>query len=157
MTTFEQELRNLINRHSVENASNTPDFILAQYLVSCLVVFTAAVQQRETWYGRTEQEQQAASPRFSMPRPEVYRGGRGGEMTHEKHCPLSLAYEEAGIGAENCQGCKTIRAAVTEEQERCANIAGNIMWRRFGNELDRWSGERQAAATEIAAVIREQP
>lgn len=50
--TFEKELEQLINRHSQENASNTPDFILAQYLRSCLDVFATAVQQRETWYGR---------------------------------------------------------------------------------------------------------
>lgn len=50
--SFEQELEHLINHHSMENGSNTPDFILAQYLRSCLLVFNAAVQQRETWYNR---------------------------------------------------------------------------------------------------------
>lgn len=52
--TFQKELQHLINRHSQENASNTPDFILAQYLVSCLLALNLAVQQRETWYGRHE-------------------------------------------------------------------------------------------------------
>ena len=50
--TFVKELERLINKHSQENASNTPDFILAQYLQGCLAVFAQAVQQRETWYGR---------------------------------------------------------------------------------------------------------
>lgn len=50
--SFEKELENLINRHSKENDSNTPDFILAQYISGCLAAFTAATQQRETWYGR---------------------------------------------------------------------------------------------------------
>ena len=49
---FRGELEQLINRHSVENASNTPNFILADYLCGCLVAFDTAVQQRETWYGR---------------------------------------------------------------------------------------------------------
>ena len=49
---FEKELETLINRHCKENASNTPAFILAQYLAGCLVTFNTAVQQRETWYGR---------------------------------------------------------------------------------------------------------
>jgi len=49
---FEKELENLINTHSQENTSNTPDFILAQYLIGCLAAFNTAVQQRETWYGR---------------------------------------------------------------------------------------------------------
>ena len=50
--SFEEELELLINRHSKENESNTPDFILAQYMAGCLAVFNTAVQQRELWYGR---------------------------------------------------------------------------------------------------------
>lgn len=52
MGTFEKELEDLINTHSMENASNTPDFILAQYLKGCLETFNVAIQQRENWYGR---------------------------------------------------------------------------------------------------------
>lgn len=50
--TFVDELQHLINHHSMENASNTPDYILAQYLGSCLYAFNTAIQQRENWYGR---------------------------------------------------------------------------------------------------------
>lgn len=50
--TFEAELTHLLNRYSQENGSNTPDFILAQYLTACLAAWNTAVQQRETWYGR---------------------------------------------------------------------------------------------------------
>jgi len=49
---FLKELVTLINKHSRENESNTPDFILAQYLAACLAAYNTAVQQRETWYGR---------------------------------------------------------------------------------------------------------
>ena len=52
MEDFKKELENLINRHSKENASNTPDFILAIYLENCLDAFNMACQQRENWYGR---------------------------------------------------------------------------------------------------------
>lgn len=52
MDKFRKELEHLINRNSMENASNTPDFILAEYLTGCLSVFDTAIQQRETWYGR---------------------------------------------------------------------------------------------------------
>ena len=48
---FKKELENLINRYSVENAGNTPDFILAGYIERCLHAFAEATQQRETWYG----------------------------------------------------------------------------------------------------------
>lgn len=50
-STFEKELENLINRYSVENESNTPDYILVEYLRNCLDVFTSAVVARENWYG----------------------------------------------------------------------------------------------------------
>ena len=33
---FKTELRQLINKHSKENGSNTQDFILAEYLTQCL-------------------------------------------------------------------------------------------------------------------------
>ena len=52
MTDFENDLRDLLNKHSMENGSNTPDFILAQYLTTCLATWNIAVQQRERWYGR---------------------------------------------------------------------------------------------------------
>ncbi len=52
MSNFEEELSDLINKHSQENASNTPDYILAQYMNNCLKAFETAIQQRETWHGR---------------------------------------------------------------------------------------------------------
>lgn len=49
---FEKELEILINKYSKENDSNTPDFILARYLNAVLDNFSAAVMDREQWYGR---------------------------------------------------------------------------------------------------------
>jgi len=49
--TFTDELASLINRHSIENESNTPDFILASYLRSCLIAFNKVTKARERWYG----------------------------------------------------------------------------------------------------------
>jgi hypothetical protein len=48
---FKSELRSIINRCSMENGSNTPDFILATYLVKCLENFDMAVCMRDSWYG----------------------------------------------------------------------------------------------------------
>lgn len=53
-TQFEKEVQALINRYSLENGSDTPDFILAQYLQKSLENFDAAVKQREEWYGRQQ-------------------------------------------------------------------------------------------------------
>jgi hypothetical protein len=49
---FRDELEKLINRHSMENGSSTPDFILADFLNQCLIAFDSAVQRREGFYGR---------------------------------------------------------------------------------------------------------
>lgn len=52
MEKFEKELEQLINKYSKENDSNTPDFILAEYLSNSLKTFNTTLQRRETWYGR---------------------------------------------------------------------------------------------------------
>lgn len=48
--SFIKELETLLNRHSLENQSNTPDFILAKYLKGCLDVYVSAIQERDSWY-----------------------------------------------------------------------------------------------------------
>ena len=45
-------IEDVINRHCRENASNTPDFILGEYLLTCLQAFEVACRARETWYGK---------------------------------------------------------------------------------------------------------
>src|SRR5437667_8941183 len=47
---FRTELESLINRHSKENGSNTPDFMLADYLVGCLENFDKITRLRDRWY-----------------------------------------------------------------------------------------------------------
>jgi len=49
---FEDELVRLINCYSMENGSNTPDFMLANYLVGCLKLWNSTLKWREKWYGR---------------------------------------------------------------------------------------------------------
>lgn len=49
--TFEQELERLINKHSKEGGSNTPDYILAEYIKNSLENFHQATRLRDNWYG----------------------------------------------------------------------------------------------------------
>lgn len=49
---FRTDLQALINKHSMECGSNTPDFILAKYLAKCLTNFDESVVARDTWYGK---------------------------------------------------------------------------------------------------------
>jgi hypothetical protein len=44
---FREELEHLINKYSLENGSNTPDFVLAEYLTQCLLNYNNAVMTRE--------------------------------------------------------------------------------------------------------------
>lgn len=49
-----KDFADVINRHSLENGSNTPDFILAEYLVNCLESYNYAVLNRNDWYYRND-------------------------------------------------------------------------------------------------------
>lgn len=51
LTDFRQRLEILINCTSMENGSNTPDYVLAEYLTNCLQAFDLAVRQREIHKG----------------------------------------------------------------------------------------------------------
>ena len=44
---FTAELEELINKYSLEGGSNTPDYILAEYLTMCLKTFNKTMQKRE--------------------------------------------------------------------------------------------------------------
>lgn len=48
---FLEELQHLINKHCRENESDTPDFILAEYLAECLSVYAKCILKRDKWYG----------------------------------------------------------------------------------------------------------
>lgn len=49
---FENKLRELLNRTCMENESDTPDFILADYILMCLDTWAKIVRKRDKWYGR---------------------------------------------------------------------------------------------------------
>lgn len=61
-TEFIKELQHLINRCSWENRSNTPDFILAEYVYECLCSFEDASNAREKWYGKKLQINTGSEP-----------------------------------------------------------------------------------------------
>jgi len=48
---FKKELEQLINCHSLENESDTPDFILAEFMVDCMLSVNKMVKRRDEWYG----------------------------------------------------------------------------------------------------------
>jgi hypothetical protein len=56
MSKFREDLEVLINQNSKENGSNTPDFILADYLADCLDAYDKAVTRRTEWYQKGKDE-----------------------------------------------------------------------------------------------------
>jgi hypothetical protein len=52
---FVKDIESTVNKYSKENDSNTPDFILAEFLRDCLHAWNASVTAREKWYGRESQ------------------------------------------------------------------------------------------------------
>lgn len=50
--TLSKRLQSLLNSHSCENASDTPDWILAEMLLGVLEVWNKSTKAREAFYGR---------------------------------------------------------------------------------------------------------
>ena len=50
-TKLEKKLEELINEECRENDSNTPDFLLSEFMMSCLDAFELASNKREVWFG----------------------------------------------------------------------------------------------------------
>lgn len=49
-SSFEAELARLLNRHSIDNSTDTPDFILANYMKDCLVAYRRARMWTSAWH-----------------------------------------------------------------------------------------------------------
>lgn len=49
---FRVNLTSLLNTYSCENGSDTPDFVLAGYILRCLNNFDLTTIEREKWNGR---------------------------------------------------------------------------------------------------------
>ena len=50
--TLEQELSELLNSHNADSETQTPDYILATYLLDCMRAFRIAMEHREAWNAR---------------------------------------------------------------------------------------------------------
>lgn len=62
VSEFRRDLSLVINHHSREQGSDTPDFILAEYLENCLRSFDLAQQSRDAHRARVASEN-SAEPR----------------------------------------------------------------------------------------------
>lgn len=51
MSDLVKELEAVLNRYSVENESDTPDFLLATLLSETLATWAKVTKARDSWYG----------------------------------------------------------------------------------------------------------
>lgn len=49
---FRKDLTALVNVHGKDAQTETPDYILANFLADMVLVFELAVKDREKWFGR---------------------------------------------------------------------------------------------------------
>jgi len=54
---FKEELRVVINRHSVDNKCETPDYILTEFLYNMILQFALAVKLRDIHEGRFSEKE----------------------------------------------------------------------------------------------------
>ena len=72
-------LQELINRSNAEAGSNTPDYVLADFLDDVRHAFDAAVRERERWYGRRNHDAApAATANAESVAPQPTAGDRAG-------------------------------------------------------------------------------
>jgi hypothetical protein len=50
VSKLQKDIEHVINCNLAENGSNTPDYILAEYLMGCLAAYEKAVTARDRWY-----------------------------------------------------------------------------------------------------------
>lgn len=50
--SLELVIREALNEYNAEAGSNTPDYILARYLMACLNAFDHATKERARWAGQ---------------------------------------------------------------------------------------------------------
>ena len=108
-TDLRKRIQEAINCTNAESGSNTPDFILATYLVDCLRVFDKVMVARST----TCRTEQPASPLDGIvPVKKPFPGVLGKLAVEEKEpCRTEVVYEKC----KKCDGCGLV--ATTDEEE----------------------------------------
>jgi hypothetical protein len=52
--SLRDEIERAINHQNAESGSDTPDWILSEFLLGCLKAFDAATNDRARWYGHED-------------------------------------------------------------------------------------------------------
>lgn len=64
---LKNDLTALLNKYNAENVSNTPDWILADYLMGCLANYNHTLKLRQVWYEANNELTDLKLTRPSLP------------------------------------------------------------------------------------------
>ena len=96
-------LTGLLNEYSCENESNTPDFILAHFLIDILAAFNQAVRKRGEWYDEKEERKVTEQPQ-----------GEAAKLLEElNEVPVPLQWNKGNVAM-----CAVLRYLLRKEAER---------------------------------------
>ena len=70
---LKRELAGLLNEHSAENASDTPDYLLAEFMLDSLNAYERATQKRDAWYGMNPRPGCSGANPWAAAVPEIPR------------------------------------------------------------------------------------
>lgn len=146
--SFEHEVSEVINRHSKENPSGTPDFILAAYLTGCLDVYNKTVVHRANW--RSEPVELPALTKLIEGQDGkevplvIYTNGQRNEVgTAQLHVTPGEVYATGTItGVIPVFGTENISAAYSLEldepkDEPLDALSGSESMKTVGQEIQR--------------------
>lgn len=131
---LKDDIRNALNRRCRENESNTPDFILADFMFSCLKAFEEATKARDQWYGIS-------------PRPGMSAAGKGEGVAHDRvtinvlPTPTVTAFEGRPMQSDPAPvPAFKVGDRVTNPKGRCGNVVALYPDQMFDLSV-RWDGD----------------
>jgi hypothetical protein len=132
---FREELTTLINRHSRENGSNTPDYVLAHFLANVLEAFDGAVRTRDGWYGIHptpaivfQDQQWTRSPMPTYCGWQRARAHRYSDRFDEWNCPACLGRHPHRGSSTRADGGVRTRLQLWLERWEAAGRIGPRSW-----------------------------
>jgi hypothetical protein len=156
--TLVQELASILNRRSLENGSYTPDFILADYLSRCLVLFDDATKARANWYGQPMKDLEFNKVAGACVTPEEKKAAQADAL--KKH-----QFPAGGvIGEMRKQAAREIMADIENQtadtlhgHDKKVEYVPADFWEEFNRtntELARlWNNHQHQSQEDIARII----
>ena len=121
MPFLRDELSRLLNHHSRENHSNTPDFVLAGFLMDALCAWERATGERDTFFGQNPRfaamvnGPERKQPEPTAPRPLSY--------------PIATDAEEPAASSEMPEAVRNAWKALRKEHYETFALALESWWR----------------------------